>query len=127
MTGAFTKDGITFKCYAGSQGTTLRIVSGNDMYFGIKVQSTMIQSQYLEIGQGYDFAIDRDLQIGSPVSICNPANVAEINLSNLMTNLASLDMTLVRNSLGETRLTRENKCQFCKFSVDQQITQALSL
>ena len=106
MTGAFTKDGITFKCYAGSQGTILRIVSGNDMYFGIKVQSTMIQSQYLEIGQGYDFAIDRDLQIGSPVSICNPANVAEINLSNFITELASLDMTLVRNSLGETRLKK---------------------
>lgn len=106
MSGKFTKDGITFKCHAGNQGTTLKITSGIDMYFGIKVQSTMIQSQYLELDQSYDFAVDRNLQIGSPVSICNPANVAGLDLSNFMINLATIDITLIRNAAGETRLKK---------------------
>ena len=104
MTGDFRKDGITFKCQAGAAGTTLNITSGNEMYYGIKVQTTVITSKSLALNQSADFAIDRELQIGTPVSICNPSNVQGINVSNFASNLASFDMAKVQNEYGETRL-----------------------
>ncbi len=104
MTGDFRKDGITFKCQAGAAGTTLNITSGNEMYYGIKVQTKVIESRNLPVGQSADFAIDRELQIGTPVSICNPSNVQGLDISNFAENLAALDMAKVQNSYGETRL-----------------------
>ena len=104
MTGDFRKDGITFKCQAGAAGTTLNITSGNEMYYGIKVQTKVIESRNLPVGQSADFAIDRELQIGTPVSICNPSNVRGLNISNFAENLAALDMAKVQNDYGESQL-----------------------
>jgi len=106
MTGEFRKEGVTFKCQQGDAGTTMRITAGNDMYYGIRVQTTMIQSKELKAGESYDFAIDRPLQIGTPVSISNPANISGLDISNFAENISSLDIQKVKNSAGESRLKR---------------------
>ena len=106
MTGEFRKDGITFKCQQGDAGTTLTVTAGYEMYYGIKVQTTVIQSEALKVGVSHDFAIDRPLQIGTPVSVCNPSNVAGLDISNFAESLSSLDIQKVKNSLGESRLKK---------------------
>ena len=106
MTGEFRKDGISFKCQQGAAGTTLKVTAGNEMYYGIKVQTTMIQSESLGVGESHDFAIDRPLQIGTPVSVCNPSNIAGLDISNFAEYISSLDIQKVKNGLGESRLKR---------------------
>ncbi|WP_321976607.1 leucine-rich repeat protein [Prevotella sp.] len=106
MTGEFRKDGVTFKCQQGAAGTKLTVTAGNEMYYGIKVQTTVTQSEALKAGVSHDFAIDRDLQIGTPVSVCNASNVAGLDISNFAESLSSLDIQKVKNSLGESRLKK---------------------
>ena len=106
MTGEFCKDGVTFKCQQGTAGTKLTVTAGNEMYYGIKVQTSVIQSEALKVGESREFAIDRDLQIGTPVSVCNASNVAGLDISNFAESLSSLDIQKVKNSLGESRLKK---------------------
>ena len=106
MTGEFRKDGVTFKCQQGAAGTKLTVTAGSEMYYGIKVQTSVIQSEALKVGESREFVIDRDLQIGTPVSVCNASNVAGLDISNFAESLSSLDIQKVKNSLGESRLKK---------------------
>lgn len=107
ITGPYKSQAIEFKCINGTPaGQSFSVVSGYPIDYGYGVNDEPRETGvFLNIGESHIFTTNEVLNVGDPIRIYGAANIKAVDLSSMMSRLATISISNVYDANLGTCLT----------------------
>lgn len=107
ITGPYKSQAIEFKCINGTpSGQSFTVTSGYPINYGYGVNDEPRETGiFLNIGESHTFTTNEVLNVGDPVRVYGAANIKSIDLSSVMSKIATISISYVYDDNLGTSLT----------------------
>ena len=107
ITGPYKSQAIEFKCINGTpSGQSFTVTSGYPINYGYGINDEPRETGiFLNIGESHTFTTNEVLNVGDPVRVYGAANIKSIDLSSVMSKIATISISYVYDDNLGTSLT----------------------
>lgn len=107
VSGEYKSRSIEFKVANTPIGLSFKVTAGANLYYGYGVNNVPIETNIkLNVDESHDFITRQVLNIGDPVRIYGATNIKELDLSNFIQYISTININEVFNSVVGTRLEK---------------------
>lgn len=107
VSGAYKAKSIEFKAANAPAGLEFSIVSGNNLYYGYGLNNVPVETGVrLPVGVSHTFTTKQVINVGDPVRVYSAVNIKEMDVSNFIEYLSTLNIAEVYNSSVGTKLKK---------------------